>query len=251
MIVSGVYHRPRAVFDQHRILMTEGNVFAGLSAFTRFSGIMISLVLLACASREPIAVPEIEDAEPVIPIRHILVMPFFDMAEAYGPETGVRGPFSDQIFVTGETDPLVTDFLTHDLIEQLRRQYPDLRITVSGLPALGGAGQELQRLSALRQAGRQRSADAVLVGFIYDYQEREGGAFGVRSPARAAFELNLIGVDSGRLLWQRQFQEVQKALHENLLLLPKFLRRGGRWVPVREMANEGMRQMLKTIPQND
>ncbi len=219
--------------------------------------LLISQLLPACTSRPPVTIPEVEsEEEPAVPIRHILVLPFYDMVRIFGPDTGVRGPFSDQIFVTGATDPLVTDFLTQDLITLIRRQHPDLRITpgasrVFDLAPQTGEALDQQRISALREAGRQQSADAVMVGFVYDYQDRQGGALGVREPSRVAFELNLIGVTSGRLLWQRQFQEVQKPLNENLLLLPKFLRRGGRWVPVREMAREAMQQMLKTVPQTD
>jgi hypothetical protein len=73
----------------------------------------------------------------------------------------------------------------------------------------------------------------------------------VRQPARVAFELNLVGVASGRLLWHRQFAEIQQPLNEDLLRLPQFLKRGGRWVSVQEIARNALEEMLKTIPKTD
>jgi 4'-phosphopantetheinyl transferase EntD len=63
-----------------------------------------------------------------------------------------------------------------------------------------------------------------------------------------AFELVLVQTSSGRILWQRSFEEVQKSLSEDLLQLKSFLKRKGRWVSAREMAKGALKEMLETVP---
>jgi hypothetical protein len=114
-------------------------------------------------------------------------------------------------------------------------------------PAMGvviGASQHQELVDKLCQAGRQYGADAVLIGYLYEYQERIGSDYGVESPARVCFELNLISVADGRLVWQDWYRETQQALNENLFHLGKFLQRKGRWITVEQMAAEAMQNMM-------
>jgi hypothetical protein len=227
--------------------------FTLIKAVPKFLAVcmLVSPLLFACTSRPSIPVTIASDVTPPVHIRHILVTPFLDVAEIFGPGVGVRGPLSDKVFVTAATDPLAADFLTSDLMQSLYLQLPEYQITLSDPvfdpKTLLGAEEDTERIAMLN-AGRQQSADAVLAGFLYDYQDREGGDLGVRVPSRVAFELNLVDVASGRLLWHRQYEEIQRPLNENLLLLPQFIRRGGRWISAREMARDAMQKMLNTIP---
>jgi hypothetical protein len=228
-------------------------VFTLIKAVPRFLAVcmLVSPLLVACATRPSIPVKTASDVAPTVFSGHILVIPFLDVAETLGPGVGVRGPLSDKVFVTAATDPLAADFLTSELMQSLYSQFPEYRITLSDPvidpKTLLGAEEDTERIAMLN-AGRQESADAVLAGFLYDYQDREGGDLGVRVPSRVAFELNLVDVASGRLLWHRQYVEIQRPLNENLLLLPQFIRRGGRWISAREMAQDAMQKMLNTIP---
>jgi hypothetical protein len=221
---------------------------------------VIGFLVIGCATGKsvPIVIPEEaeEDVAPAAPLQHILVLPFYNLAASYGPNVGLRGPLSFKVFETGMTDPLASDFMTDNLMELLLSNLADRQITLSEALVFDfrrppGSEFKDEIISALRSAGRQQAADAVMIGFLYDYREREGGAFGVRQPARVAFELNLVGVSSGRLLWHRQFAEIQQPLNEDLLRLPQFLKRGGRWVSVQEIARTALEEMLKTIPKTD
>ena len=63
------------------------------------------------------------------------------------------------------------------------------------------------------------------------------------------FDLLLIRVADGRILWSGRFEETQKSLSENLFNLGTFVRRGARWISAEEMAHSGLEQMLQTFPQ--
>jgi hypothetical protein len=91
-------------------------------------------------------------------------------------------------------------------------------------------------------------ADAVLVGHIYRFEPRRGGAYSVRQPAAVTFGLNLVRVPDGKLLWSGAYNEVQQSLTENLYLIGTFFKRGGKWLTVDELALEGLTQVLDTLP---
>lgn len=89
------------------------------------------------------------------------------------------------------------------------------------------------------QVARCVPADFILVPFVFDWREREGGEWGVSEPAMVVFELNLIDLSELRLD-RYLFDEKQQALTENLLGLGRFLQRGAKWISARELAREGI-----------
>ena len=57
----------------------------------------------------------------------------------------------------------------------------------------------------------------------------------------------MIDTANERLIWSDEFQETQRSLGENLLLLGKFIRRKGRWISAAEMASGGLKEMLDRL----
>jgi hypothetical protein len=73
---------------------------------------------------------------------------------------------------------------------------------------------------------------------IYRFQERKGGNFAVDKPAGVGFHMHLIeGTVVGRTF---VFDEDQKALSQDILHIGKFFKRGGKWITVDQLAEEGI-----------
>jgi hypothetical protein len=96
------------------------------------------------------------------------------------------------------------------------------------------------------QVGRCVPADYILVPFVFDWQERKGGEWGVEEPAKVTLELNLIDIKELRLQ-SFVFDERQQSLSENILGLGRFLKRGAKWVSARALAREGLDQGLRKL----
>ena len=119
------------------------------------------------------------------------------------------------------------------------------------------AGEAYRRVAAslkaslpeiLKQTGVELGADGVIVGYVYRFRERQGNPYSVEKPASVAFDVHLVRVSDGLIVWRASFDKTQKSLMENLLQLSSFFKLGGKWVTARELANEGWTEILKTFP---
>jgi hypothetical protein len=91
-------------------------------------------------------------------------------------------------------------------------------------------------------AGKSLGVDAVMIGVISEYNERQGSSIGVESPAGVKFSVEVLDTKSARLLWQYYFTETQKPLLQNVFEINKFFKRGGKWITADELAKEGARK---------
>jgi hypothetical protein len=96
--------------------------------------------------------------------------------------------------------------------------------------------------------GRELNADAVLSGYVYRFVDRTGTQYSVETPASVGFDLELIRVRDGRLVWSRRFDETQQTLSDDIMQLNKFIKRKGRWITARDMAVSGLEDILHTLP---
>jgi hypothetical protein len=90
--------------------------------------------------------------------------------------------------------------------------------------------------------------DAVLTGVILRYNDRHGTALSVNRPASVAYEAYLIGSRDGAMLWQARFDETQKPLLDNLLLVGRFLQGGGVWQTSETLTRIGLERVIETFP---
>ncbi len=109
------------------------------------------------------------------------------------------------------------------------------------------AGQRVQRIAAVQEFGRQQKADSVFCAYVYAFRERVGSAYGVDLPAMVIFELNLVSVATGSILWQAHYSETQKPLSENAFQIGKFFKRKGRWITAEEMADEALEKCIRSF----
>ena len=93
-------------------------------------------------------------------------------------------------------------------------------------------------------AGKSLGVDAVMIGVISEYTEREGSAIGVESPATVSFSVEVLDTRDGHTLWETYFKETQKPLLENVYEIEKFFKRGAKWITSDELAKEGARKTV-------
>ena len=99
-----------------------------------------------------------------------------------------------------------------------------------------------------QQIGAELGLYAVVIGGVYRFEQREGSALGVQSPASAAFDAHLVRVSDKKVLWSGRFDETQHSLSENALKIGSFLRGGAQWVTVERWAEIGAESVLRSFP---
>jgi len=103
-------------------------------------------------------------------------------------------------------------------------------------------------LKVIQEVGKTFNADAVLVGYIYRWKERVGKDYAAESPASVSFDLHLIRPVDGLILWKSKFEKTQKSLSENILDMGTFLKGGGKWMKVEDLAKMGLEKMIQDMP---
>ncbi len=93
-------------------------------------------------------------------------------------------------------------------------------------------------------AGKSLGVDAVVIGVISEYTEREGSAIGVESPAAVTFSVEVLDTADGHKIWEYYFHETQKPLLQNVYEIGKFFKRGAKWITSDELAKEGARKTV-------
>jgi hypothetical protein len=88
----------------------------------------------------------------------------------------------------------------------------------------------------------------VVIGGVYRFEQRQGSALGVQSPASAAFDAHLIQVADKKVLWSGRFDETQHSLSENALKIATFVKGGYQWVTVERWVELGAESILRNFP---
>lgn len=119
------------------------------------------------------------------------------------------------------------------------------------------AVQDAVRKSAVRDApnltaravalGKEVAANGVIFGTVARFRERVGTELGATSPASVAFDLGLVDVASGEVLWQGSFAKTQEPLSSNLFNFWMFWRAGPHWFSARELAGLGVDKLLEEM----
>lgn len=107
---------------------------------------------------------------------------------------------------------------------------------------------EEDRASFFRSLAKELNVDGLITGNVYRYRDRLGRSYSAQYPASVAFEIGLVSAGDGTLVWRGIFDKTQKSLLENLLDISSFYRQRGRWVTARELAEEGMEDIIQRIP---
>lgn len=206
------------------------------------------LALTGCAGPGEKTVPIGEG----IYIKKIAIMPFQSDVGLNRYQESIQCPLCGTVFRKGLIERHAEERLTTLVFDylQVNTQYK----LIPPAEVQGAMSQVFSRrfdsntIPFIVDIGEAVGADAVLVSYVYRYKERVGTSYSVKSPASAAFDLHLVSVKRGVILWKGGFDGTQKSLSENVLDIRRFFKGGAKWLTVDEWASQGLEQTMKTFP---
>ncbi len=107
---------------------------------------------------------------------------------------------------------------------------------------------DLNPMRSAIQLGKTLDVDFIFVGFLFRFEQRVGSSIGVDKPASVGFDVHLIRLKDGKMVWTGKFDETQRPLSENLLKMGSFVRRKASWLTAEELSRVGMDEMLTRFP---
>jgi len=138
-------------------------------------------------------------------------------------------------------------------LKYLERKRPELGV-VSGERAasvfrhVSGLSFKKSLRQALCETAKELNAELVVAGYLYRFRERKGQSFAVEKPASVAFEIVMLRVDNGDVVWRGMYDRTQKSLFEDIFQVVSFLKGKGRWLNAAELLDAGIEQTMQTFP---
>ncbi len=217
----------------------------------------MSFILFACLMLYSCSTPAIHSESARLPfsIKSILILPFHDVSLFYESNINVRCHLCGQVMTTGVVPDSAGPFLTSQLVSLMEKDQAYTILSSEGSQDMlsgmmsGPDNAAEAYLNLYINTGKRAGADAVLIGNIFRFQERKGNRASVESAASVSFDLHLIHVDSGKIVWAGHFDQTQRPLSENILELSSFIKRGASWITAEELAQGGLEDILRRFPQ--
>jgi hypothetical protein len=100
----------------------------------------------------------------------------------------------------------------------------------------------------VKKVGTELETEAVIVGYVHRYRERKGYPYSAEQPASATFEIHLVRTSDGVIVWKGTFDRTQQSLMENMFQMASFLKGHGQWLTAKELAAEGIDELLEKFP---
>ena len=176
----------------------------------------------------------------VEPIRRIAVVPFYPHARLSraAEESGISA---------WETTALVARFVSEALEVRDVEVIPETDVRL----AFEGQGKVVPRQAPEVVAMLVHSefgADAVLLGEVRRYREREGSDFGSMAPASIDFQVTLYSTPDATRLWTATFDQTQGPLSSDFFSASRYPAGGTRFLTVAELARFGARLVAEELP---
>lgn len=210
-----------------------------------FAWALAGLCILGCTTSEP-------TRQRTVGIETLLVLPFNMATQHYEVGTTVRCFECDVTVQTGSIESGADEFMNRELGALLKEKTPYLAIPLRTVEGISSKNPSLDLRGADRrlivQIGKSVHADAVVRGTIYRFEQRVGNSLSVNTPASVAFGMELIRVADSRVIWNRAFDETQRSIDQDLFKLGSFLKRGGKWLTVEELAAAGLHETMTSFP---
>jgi hypothetical protein len=190
--------------------------------------------------------------ERIIALQKVAVLPFLSARPESPGQRMMKGLYGNYFFRTGDLPARaaseVTTIFQRRLNARGRCELIPLDQAQAATEGLDPKAFQKDPISMAAQIGQELGVEAVVIGAVYHYEQRQGSALGVQSPASAAFDAHLIRVADKKVLWSGRFDETQHSLMENLLTAGSFVKGGAQWVTVEKWAELGVDRMLRTFP---
>jgi len=88
--------------------------------------------------------------------------------------------------------------------------------------------------------GRLIGAHAVVYGKLDRFEQRSANGTQVQRPASVAFQLHMVDVNSGDLMWWARYDETQQAPRGDRLFMAPVFVRNPRWLTAEELAAQAV-----------
>ncbi|MBN1254069.1 MAG: hypothetical protein JXA50_02245 [Deltaproteobacteria bacterium] len=193
-----------------------------------------------------------QQEEHIVPRQKVVIIPFLIVKPQLQGQRMVQGLWGNFFFRAGETPLRAGTELTSIFQRQIDRLH---RCELIPLDQAQAAVEGMDTKAFLKdpvnvatQIGRELGLYAVVIGGVYRFEQREGSALGVQSPASAAFDAHLVRVSDKKVLWSGRFDEAQHSLSENALKIGSFIKGGAQWMTVERWTEIGVESVLRTFP---
>lgn len=213
--------------------------------------IVVVLILVSgCQSARSISITKKGDGNAVF--KRIAVVPFQRISTEDSDFKTVRCPLCGQL-ISAERFPQGSEKVVEDIfVEKLANQNVFTLIPperVGGIYERVSAGFLKEApIEILKKVGSELEADGIVLCHVYRFKERKGYSYSVEKSASVGFEIHLIRVSDGAVVWKGIFDKTQTSLMENILQVVYFYKERGRWLTAQELASEGIDEILKEFP---
>lgn len=221
-----------------------------INIMRKISGSAVVFLVVALFLTSTAGADENEQAVAAAPVR-LAVFPFRALAAPEGLAT-VTCPVCATGFSPGKMLPGAEKIVETVLIETLQ-EYKNIEL-ISTEKAEGVfkriATESLKSnlLNVYKKAGQELEADYVVFGFVFRYVERIGYDYSAEKPASVGFEIHVLQIKDGSVLWHGVFDKTQKSLMEDAFQISSFFKGGGKWLTVRQLTKQGVDEVLKKNP---
>jgi len=225
---------------------------------SRITGAILSLFIFLLAAYGHAQEPSTEQRqgqvkeEQIVPRQKVAVLPFLLVKPDASGQRMMKGLYGNYFFRTGDLPARagseVTTIFQRRLNALGRCELIPLDQAQAAAEGMDPKAFQKDPLSVAAQIGRELGLEAVVIGAVYRYEQRQGSGLGVQSPASAAFDAHLIQVADKKVLWSGRFDETQHSLSENLLKIGSFVKGGAQWVTVERWSGLGVESILRTFP---
>lgn len=182
---------------------------------------------------------------------NIAILSFF-IERVEDPARGAVCPLCKGLFQSGSVFPGSQNTVTRLLYDKMEgmKAYSILPLekVEEAFSRFDKSQFKQQPIPSSVRLGKELNADFVCLGYLFRFEERVGSSIGVEKPASVGFDLHLVRVRDGKVVWTGRFDEKQKPLSDNLLKIGSFFRRGASWLTAEELASAGMSETLKKLP---
>ena len=219
---------------------------------------IIALCILAAfavlASACQTTMPQPPATAPAWQPKKVVVLPFMKVDP--DPADGLaRSPLTGAVFTSGRgikgnsglstLDQALADYLS----EYARFQMVPAAQAGPVLRSLSGEGLDSLGIRKLvMQTGAKMGADGALVGHLYRFDQRVGGPMTAKQSASVAFDVAMVRISDGIVVWKNSFDETQRSLTENIFNIEQYVQGGLRWFTAEEFASYGMKVLMASFP---
>lgn len=211
---------------------------------------VLLLATTGCQSASGVSTSLLRDRD--IVFKRLAVMPFQQVPPEIVATYSARSSLPASVLKT-DNDPRSPERYLQDLFMELMAKHPQFDLVSPD--RVGGTYEGVSTGSlkatlpkALKEAGTELGADGLVVGYLYRWRERRGYDYSVEKPASVFFEIQLYRTVDGMMVWKGVFDKTQKSLMENVLGASYFVKDRGRWLTAKELAAEGMADIVGRWP---